>query len=109
MAKQDIKKRNVECNNCDWIGIIDECEHIFPDIPNILSRIAPGEEVPACECPYCNALAHYRKSASQVECPNCNALVDVSGMADYELTNCHNCGHALEYDGSILIDGDIDE
>ena len=44
------------CSNC---GAIHERLNVqFPDIPHLLERIAPGEPVPAGECPDCGALVH---------------------------------------------------
>ena len=48
----------VECGNCG--KVLDEAElaRVFPDIPDLTQRIAPGEQVPAGECPDFGALGH---------------------------------------------------
>jgi hypothetical protein len=42
------------CANCDWQGSWAETR----DVRDFWQRIAPGEVVPAGECPHCGALAH---------------------------------------------------
>ena len=50
------------CPNC---GAVHERLAVeFPDIPDLLARIAPGEPVPAGECPDCGALVHARKATA---------------------------------------------
>lgn len=44
------------CYNCD--RDYDSLVNQFPDIPDLLERIAPGEPVPDGECPECGALVH---------------------------------------------------
>ena len=44
------------CPNCGAVHRRLKVE--FPDIPDLLERIAPGEPVPAGECPDCGALVH---------------------------------------------------
>ena len=44
----------VACGNCDWTGSMFEVQ----PIRDFDQRIAPGETVPAGECPKCGALAH---------------------------------------------------
>ena len=63
--KQNSRKANrnhkrYSCNNCEWVG--NELEIEFPDIPDLASRLSPGEEVPAGECPLCRSLAHVTES-----------------------------------------------
>ena len=50
--------RVVACQNCSWRGRLDQLGCQFEDIPDLKERIAPGEIVPAGECPQCGALAH---------------------------------------------------
>ncbi len=40
------------CQNCDWRGTIAQCD----PIQDIFQRVAPGETMPAGECPDCGAL-----------------------------------------------------
>lgn len=42
------------CQNCDWHGPIDEAE----PVRDFWSRVAPGEVMPAGDCPECGALVH---------------------------------------------------
>lgn len=47
------------CDNCGkTFAEESELAHVFPDIPDLLERIAPGETVPIGECPDCGALVH---------------------------------------------------
>jgi hypothetical protein len=50
------KEYRYQCDNCEWEGDILQVE--FPNIPDLVGRIMPGEEVPAGECPVCGALAY---------------------------------------------------
>lgn len=43
-----------KCQNCEWTGSRDE----LCAIKDIGERVAPGEPMPAGECPDCGALAH---------------------------------------------------
>lgn len=47
-------QRRVACDNCEWQGLANETH----GIERLAERIAPGETVPAGECPKCGALAH---------------------------------------------------
>jgi len=51
----------VSCDNCAWTGKTLDVQPIH----DLEERIAPGEVVPAGECPECGALAHL------VQVPNC--------------------------------------
>jgi hypothetical protein len=46
-----------ERNDCDWEGPSKELRCQLWDIPDLFERIAPGETVPAGECPVCGVLA----------------------------------------------------
>lgn len=46
------------CPNCDWEGTTAEMKRVYPDIPDLSERMAPGEECPEGECPKCGALCH---------------------------------------------------
>ena len=50
----DSDVRAVICGSCDWAGLVNDTE----PIGDLEQRIAPGETVPAGECPECGALAH---------------------------------------------------
>lgn len=43
---------NAECQNCDWSGAIESCK----PVQRLHERVAPGEPMPAGECPKCGAL-----------------------------------------------------
>jgi hypothetical protein len=45
----------VACENCDWRGQPDDLQPVC----DLLERVAPGEPMPAGQCPDCGALAHY--------------------------------------------------
>jgi len=46
------------CDNCDKLFDESELEVSFPDIPDLLERIEPGEPVPYGECIECGCLVH---------------------------------------------------
>ena len=46
------------CDDCETAWGMDELMTTFPDIPDLIERINPGETVPAGECPQCGALVH---------------------------------------------------
>ena len=46
------------CDNCDWRGGDNELKSVFPDIPNLASRVEIGGIVPAGECPKCGSLCY---------------------------------------------------
>lgn len=37
------------------------------------------------------------------ECPGCNALIDIEGVEEYSIINCHECGCCLELCGYDLV------
>lgn len=45
-----------ECQNCDWEGLESEL-YLLADVHQ---RVAPGEVMPAGECPECGAVAHLK-------------------------------------------------
>jgi hypothetical protein len=45
------------CGNCGWAGRQSQLK----PIQDIFERVAPGEIMPAGECPECGALAHLKK------------------------------------------------
>lgn len=48
----------VACQNCDWTGTVEQVKGIL----NFEERVAPGEILPAGECPVCSALARFVES-----------------------------------------------
>lgn len=59
----------IQCGNCQKIMHgEDELKHVFPDIPDLLERISPGEPVPIGECPECGALVHAVEDLSALHC-----------------------------------------
>lgn len=46
--------QTVACANCDWTGAQSDTA----EIRDFWSRVEPGEEMPAGECPECGALCH---------------------------------------------------
>lgn len=58
LAMQQIRScaKQYRCQNCDKKHTTLAVH--FPDIPALLQRIRPGDEVPAGECPDCGGLVH---------------------------------------------------
>ena len=48
----------VICPNCAFTGNDEDILYQFPNIPDLGSRVAPGEPVPFGECPKCGSLVH---------------------------------------------------
>jgi hypothetical protein len=48
----------VECQHCGWTGTEDDMPRQLAEVPDLLERVAPGEIVPAGECPECGCLCH---------------------------------------------------
>ena len=48
------------CPACGVHFTLRSAEHVYPDIPQLLSRLEPGGAVPLCECPdgHCGALVY---------------------------------------------------
>lgn len=60
-----------QCPNC---GVFEcsassDLRSVFPHIPDLLERIAPGEPVPARECPHCQAGALVHEIAPPTPTP----------------------------------------
>lgn len=53
------------CQNCEWEG---PEENLVVPIPHLEERVAPGERMPAGECPVCGALCH---ATSRWLCSGC--------------------------------------
>ena len=63
----------IECGNCGKVADEEELAKVFPDIPDLTERIAPGEPVPLGECPACGALVHASKETFM--CRVCGEVV----------------------------------
>lgn len=59
----------VRCDDCGHTCLESECDRIYPNIPHLYERMAPGEEVPAAECPECGALAHEVRTKKKRKLP----------------------------------------
>ncbi len=55
----DNSLRLCECQSCDWTGPEADLKPI--EEQGIFDRVAPGEVMPAGECPKCGAVAHLTK------------------------------------------------
>ena len=71
----------VECGNCGRVSDESELTHVFPDIPDLTQRIAPGERVPAGECPECGALAHAIQETFM--CQVCGQVVKAEDIREH--------------------------
>lgn len=70
------------CDNCGHR--CPEFEVAFPDIPDLLERINPGERVPAGECPECGALVHTEERPQRTALcvvSNCVGAIDSAPVA----------------------------
>lgn len=54
--------RAVECDNCTWTGTVDDTEYVR----DIHSRVEPGGEMPAGECPECGSLCYLVEARDNV-------------------------------------------
>ena len=81
----------IECDNCGKVSEESELSHAFPNIPDLVERIAPGEPVPFGECPECGALMHAIEETFM--CLVCSAFVKVDELRD------HLIGHNPNADG----------
>lgn len=48
----------VICQDCDFAGTTGDIKRLFPDIPDLASRVLPDDLVPVGECPKCQALLY---------------------------------------------------
>ena len=71
----------VECDNCGKVCDEAELARVFPDIPDLTERIAPGEPVPAGECPDCGALVHAIRQTFM--CRVCGEVVKAEGIREH--------------------------
>lgn len=72
---------NVKCDNCGKVSEEHELAHVFPDIPDLMARIAPGEPVPFCECPECGALVHTVQET--LMCRACGDVVKADDIREH--------------------------
>jgi len=71
----------VECGNCGKVWDEEELTRVFPDIPDLTERIAPGEPVPAGECPECGALVHVVRETFR--CRVCGQVVKAADIREH--------------------------
>ena len=71
----------VECGNCGKVWDEEELTRVFPDIPDLAERIAPGEPVPAGECPECGALVHEIRET--LRCRVCGQVVKAADIREH--------------------------
>ena len=71
----------VECGNCGRVWDEADLARIFPDIPNLTERIAPGEPVPFGECPECGALVHAVRETFM--CRVCGKVVKAEDIREH--------------------------
>ncbi len=75
-------QKPVACANCTWAGTEDQC----PELADASERVAPGEIMPAGECPECGAVAHF----TDIEAPKQPSPALLEAIADLEkhVGNC---------------------
>lgn len=74
----------IVCGNCQKIMQSEaELAHVFPDIPDLLERISPGEPVPIGECPDCGALVHTEEEDSLFVCSVCGESVNEARLREH--------------------------
>jgi len=72
------------CGNCRKILRREtELKRVFPDIPDLLERISPGEPVPIGECPDCGALVHAVAEPPTRHCRICNEAVEEPELREH--------------------------
>lgn len=71
----------VECGNCGKVWDEEELTRVFPDIPDLAERIAPGEPVPSGECPECGALVHAVRETFM--CRVCGQVVKAADIREH--------------------------
>jgi len=72
------------CENCQKVMHREnELKHVFPDIPDLLQRISPGEPVPLGECPNCGALVHAAENEPKLYCTVCSEVVPESQLREH--------------------------
>lgn len=74
----------IVCGNCQKVMQSEaELAHVFPDIPDLLERISPGEPVPIGECPDCGALVHAEEEDTPFRCGVCGESVDEARLREH--------------------------
>ncbi len=53
-----LEKKQCHCDNCAWAGTYSDLGLELNDVPHLWERLDEGSEVPAGECPACEALAY---------------------------------------------------
>ena len=77
------EKMKMKCDNCESVFFREEdLAHVYPDIPRLAERIAPGETVPAGECPNCGALVHLGNDAT-LTCSICGDAVAEADLREH--------------------------
>lgn len=82
------------CENCrkKYEGK-HELTAVFPDIPDLLERIEPGETVPAGECPDCGALVHGYEDQETLCCTLCGDAVPINDLREHLRQHNPNVDH----------------
>jgi len=78
----------VECDNCGRISDERDLARVFPDIPDMMERIAPGEPVPFGECPDCGALVHAIRETFM--CRVCGEVVKAEDIREHLIEHKSN-------------------
>ena len=78
----------VEGGDCGRISDEAEIVRVFPDIPDLTERIAPGEPVPFGECPDCGALVHEIKATFM--CRLCGEVVKADDLRAHLIEHSPN-------------------
>jgi len=85
----------VECGNCGRVSDESELRHVFPDIPDLTERIAPGEPVPFGECPGCGALVHAMRGSFL--CKTCGCAIKGADLREHLIEHNPNA-EALDWE-----------
>lgn len=78
----------VECGDCGRIYDEADIVRVFPNIPDLAERIAPGEPVPFGECPDCGALVHEIKATFM--CRLCGEVVKADDLRAHLIEHSPN-------------------
>ena len=76
------------CSDCDWSGPEEEAVSLY-ECADLLERIAPGEPVPAGECPECGALVHIDDADARMRDAAADLYEALASIAE----------HGREFDG----------
>ena len=78
----------LRCDNCGRaFSAENELDHVFPDIPDLVSRLDPGGTVPSGQCPRCGALIYLAVARSAPTRRNERVVITVRGGVA-EVTQC---------------------